>query len=126
VCSSDLAPPDAANSYTPCATPGGRPPHAWLPDGRSLFDTFHTEWTLLVLGPQTPDSNPFEQTAQSLGLDLKVVHHASPELLAMYEAPMVLIRPDQIVAWRGHEAVRAQAILGQVLAQGDKVRSSGF
>jgi 2-polyprenyl-6-methoxyphenol hydroxylase-like FAD-dependent oxidoreductase len=109
------APPDAANSYTPCATPGGRPPHAWLADGRSLFDTFHSEWTLLTLGPCAPDTSALERSAQTMGLDLKVVHHISQELLALYEAPMVLIRPDQIVAWRGRDAQQAPAILAQVM-----------
>ena len=109
------APPDAANSYTPCATPGGRPPHAWLADGRSLFDSFHTEWTLLALGDQAPETSRFTQAAQTLGIDLKVVHHAQPEILALYEAPLALIRPDQIVAWRGHDDRQAQAVLAQAL-----------
>ena len=112
------APPDAANSYVPCATPGGRPPHAWLADGRSLFDTFHSEWTLLTLGPCAPDTSALERSAQNMGLDLKVVHHISQELLALYEAPMVLIRPDQIVAWRGRDAQQAPAILAQVMGLG--------
>ncbi|MEY4732096.1 MAG: 2,4-dichlorophenol 6-monooxygenase [Pseudomonadota bacterium] len=116
------APPDAANHYVPCATPGGRPPHAWLPDGRSLFDTFNFEWTLLALGPQPPDALAFEQSAHDMGLDLKVVHHTSADILALYEAPLVLIRPDQIVAWRGHDAQQAQSILSQVLGQGDTVQ----
>ena len=112
------APPDTANSYVPCATPGGRPPHAWLQDGRSLFDTFHNEWTLLVLGPQPVDTAAFETTAQVMGLDLKVVRHTGDELLALYEAPLVLIRPDQIVAWRGRDAQEAPAILAQVMGLG--------
>ena len=117
------APPDAANSYTPCATPGGRPPHAWLPDGRSLFDTFHSEWTLLVLGPEQVDTSAFENAASSMGVDLRVVHQPSSEILALYEAPMALIRPDQIVAWRGHDAKQAPAVLSQVLGGGATVRA---
>ena len=116
------APPDAANHYVPCATPGGRPPHAWLADGRSLYDTFNFEWTLLTLGPQPPDARAFEQSAKAMGLDLTVVHHASADILALYEAPLALIRPDQIVAWRGHDAQQAQSILSQVLGQGDTVQ----
>jgi hypothetical protein len=110
------APPDAANSYVPCATPGGRPPHAWLADGRSLFDSFHAEWTLLALGDEAPDTSHFTQAALALNIDLKVVRHAQPELLALYEAPLALIRPDQIVAWRGHDDRQAQAVLAQALA----------
>src|SRR6185436_902858 len=43
-------PADAANSYVPTACPGGRPPHLWLEDGRSLYDRFGFEWTLLRMG----------------------------------------------------------------------------
>jgi len=109
------APPDAANSYVSCATPGGRPPHAWLADGRSLFDSFHAEWTLLALGDEAPDTSHFTQAALALNIDLKVVRHEQPELLALYEAPLALIRPDQIVAWRGHDDRQAQAVLAQAL-----------
>lgn len=110
-------PPDTANSYIASACPGGRPPHAWLDDARSLFDTFHSEWTLLVLGEYPPDTRAFEQAAQTLQLDLQVVRHGNSDLAALYDAPLVLIRPDQIVAWRGHEADHALAILRQASGQ---------
>jgi 2-polyprenyl-6-methoxyphenol hydroxylase-like FAD-dependent oxidoreductase len=108
-------PVDAPNSYTPSACPGGRPPHAWLADGRSLFDSFHSEWTLLVLGPTPHTTAAFESQATQRGISLGVVHHADPELLALYEAPLVLIRPDHIVAWRGHSDALVQWVLDQVL-----------
>jgi 2-polyprenyl-6-methoxyphenol hydroxylase-like FAD-dependent oxidoreductase len=111
-------PPDQANAYVPTACPGGRPPHAWLEDGRSLFDSFHSEWTLLAFGPQAPDTQAFEQAAQALGADLRVVHHAADALRELYEAPLALIRPDQIVAWRGHTADGAQTVLRQALGVG--------
>src|SRR5690606_8144273 len=47
-------PADAPERYEPSACPGGRPPHLWLADGRSLYDTFGFEWTLLRLGPSAP------------------------------------------------------------------------
>jgi 2-polyprenyl-6-methoxyphenol hydroxylase-like FAD-dependent oxidoreductase len=105
-------PRDTPNEYVPTACPGGRPPHAWLADGRSLYDTFHFEWTLLVLGPDAPDASSFERAALLAGLDLRVVRHTSRELLALYEAPLVLIRPDQMVAWRGTDAAHAGQLLG--------------
>lgn len=104
-------PPDHPNTYQPSACPGGRPPHAWLADGRSLFDSFHREWTLLVLGPQAPGHAGFEAGARSLGLDLAVVRHPQAQLLALYEAPLVLIRPDQVVAWRGADDAQAGTVL---------------
>ena len=108
-------PPDAPNSYSPSACPGGRPPHAWLEDGRSLYDTFNFEWTLLVLGDEAPDVSGFERAALQRGLDLKVVRHASPALRDLYEAPLVLIRPDQIVAWRGREVSAADDVLARAV-----------
>lgn len=111
------APADAANTYIPSACPGGRPPHAWLPDGSSLFDHFNFEWTLLVLGnaggnlPQ--EALKFSEAASHFHLDLKVLNFDSQELLALYEANLVLIRPDQIVAWRGSNGSQATQILKQ-------------
>ena len=90
-------PPEAMNSYTPSACPGGRPPHAWLKDGRSLYDLFGFEWTLLCLNE-----------ASALGApDLKIVHLADNAVRDAYQADYALIRPDQIVAWRGNDARQA-------------------
>ena len=111
------APADAANTYIPSACPGGRPPHAWLPDGSSLFDNFNFEWTLLVLGedkgPLAQDALKFSEAALQCHLDFKVLRFDSQELLDLYEANLVLIRPDQIVAWRGTNAHQAMQILKQ-------------
>lgn len=111
-------PPDEPNAYVPSATPGGRAPHAWLADGRSLFDSFHFEWTLLALGASPPSTQAFEHAARERGLDLKVVRHAGDDLLRLYEAPLALVRPDQIVAWRGRDARDAPAVLARVVAAG--------
>lgn len=108
-------PPDAANTYEPSACPGGRPPHAWLADGRSLFDAFGFDWTLLVLGEAPPDPAPFEHAARSRGLGLTVLRIADPALHARYAAPLCLIRPDHIVAWRGASTGDAAQTLARVL-----------
>jgi len=107
------APPDEAGNYQPSASPGGRAPHAWLEDGSSLYDSFNFEWTLLVLGPEAPGARSFVTAAATLGLDLKVVLQPSEALLALYEAPLALIRPDQIVAWRGSDGSAALQVLAQ-------------
>lgn len=95
------APPDEPNAYVPSACPGGRPPHAWLDDGRSLFDVFGRDWTLLRLGPEPPDAAPLQAAARAIGVDLALRDLPQPALHALYEAALVLVRPDQIVAWRG-------------------------
>jgi hypothetical protein len=99
--------------YLPTASPGGRPPHAWLEDGRSLFDAFGRDWTLLALGPDAPEVDPFIRSARALGLDLAIVRLPASALRELYGAPLALIRPDQIVAWRGDRADVAQQVLAQ-------------
>lgn len=86
-----------------------------LEDGRSLYDTFHTEWTLLALGATDPATDGFKNAAQSMGIDLKVVRLPAQQLLELYESPLVLIRPDQIVAWRGASDEDGQQVLSLAL-----------
>jgi hypothetical protein len=106
-----LPPPDAPNAYVPTACPGGRAPHLWLPDGRSLFDTFGFEWTLLRLG--SASGAAFAHAAARLGLDLRVVD--VPQARELYAADLALIRPDQVVAWRGSTDDQATPVLARVL-----------
>jgi 2-polyprenyl-6-methoxyphenol hydroxylase-like FAD-dependent oxidoreductase len=108
-------PPDAPGIYQPSACPGGRPPHAWLADGRSLYDTFGPGWTLLVLGDVPANASAFVEAARRRGVELTVVTHADPVLRALYEAPLALIRPDHIVAWRGADDAQAHHVLGRAL-----------
>lgn len=116
-------PPDEPNTYTPTASPGGRPPHSWLEDGSSLFDQFHSDWTLLVLGAESPSTTAFEIAAQAFSIDLRVVRLPQPYLSELYEAPLALIRPDQIVAWRGTTSADASAVLEQVTGRTRTARS---
>ena len=102
-------PPDSANSYIPSACPGGRPPHLWLADGASLFDRFGFEWTLLRLGAL--EGAPFIAS----GLPLTVVDLKTPEARELYRAELVLVRPDQIVAWRGNDDTGAAAVIEKLL-----------
>jgi len=95
-------PPDRMNDYVPTGTPGGRAPHAWLADGRSLYDTFGFEFSLLRLGPKAPDGAAFAKVAAQRGMPLAIVDLPQEELRDLYAADLALIRPDQIVAWRGN------------------------
>jgi len=95
-------PPDEANVYVPSSVPGGRAPHLWLDDGRSLYDAFGFEFTLLRLGKRAPDTAPLAAAAAARGLPLAVVDIAEDRARDLYETDLALIRPDQIVAWRGN------------------------
>lgn len=114
-------PPDSANSYVPSACPGGRAPHAWLEHGVSLYDAFGFEWTLLRFnGEDASSTAAFQSAARSFGADLKVVD-APRGLRDVYEADLALIRPDQIVAWRGSATrpIDATRVLGTALGRPD-------
>jgi hypothetical protein len=99
------------NTYVATACPGGRAPHLWLDDGRSLYDAFGFEFTLLRLGRNAPDAAPFVAAARASGVPLTVVDVASDEARDLYAASLALIRPDQIVAWRGNTADDAADVL---------------
>nr|WP_315718859.1 MULTISPECIES: FAD-dependent oxidoreductase [unclassified Bradyrhizobium] len=93
-------PPDAANVYVPSACPGGRAPHAWLEQGVSLYDRFGFEWTLLRFDGSGVDEDELRGAVKPVRADVKVM--TLPRALRdLYEADIALIRPDQVVAWRG-------------------------
>src|SRR5438067_8491418 len=77
-------PPEAANNYVATACPGGRPPHVWLPDGRSLYDLYGFEWTLLCFSDPPPGEDR----------QMKVVRLQNSAVRDLYGADYALIRPD--------------------------------
>ena len=106
-----VPPPDAPNTYQPAACPGGRAPHLWLGDGRSLYDLLGFEFTLLQLGARPADAAPFRAAAAAMNMPLATVLVPNEEARELYGAELVLIRPDQIVAWRGNSSADADAVL---------------
>ncbi|HET8977482.1 MAG TPA: FAD-dependent oxidoreductase [Solirubrobacteraceae bacterium] len=113
-------PPDAPDVYHPSACPGGRAPHLWLGDGRSLFDALGLEWTLLRLGVDPPATDRFVTAAGRQGLSLTVLDIPTAEARDLYEAPLALIRPDQVVAWRGTSDADARAVIAVVTGHGGR------
>ena len=99
-------PPDEANRYEATACPGGRAPHAWLDDGASLYDRFGFDYTLLALCDDGDVPAAFTQAAAARGLPLRILALSAgatcDALRETYRAGYALIRPDQIVAWRGN------------------------
>ena len=99
------SPPDfSLDKYVPTTRPGSRAPHVWLRDGRSLYDAFGPDFTLLRLGTPSSSDCPLQDAAESRRVPLKVVDLSEPQIVSAYEMfSYVLIRPDQHIAWRGHE-----------------------
>ncbi|MGE0733874.1 MAG: FAD-dependent monooxygenase [Alphaproteobacteria bacterium] len=110
------APPvDDPFVYTPSSVPGGRAPHVWLTDGGALFDRFGPGFTLLRTGAQPADASSFLAAAKRRNVPLALCDIAEPQVADLYNAPLVLLRPDHHVAWRGQRAPDdADAILARV------------
>ena len=75
----------------------------WLEDGRSLFDVFGFDYTLLMLARGESETTPLVQAANKVGMPLTTVSLRGEEIRDLYEADFALIRPDQSVAWRGNK-----------------------
>lgn len=105
-------PPPELATYTPSAHPGARLPHAWLADGTSLYDRLGDGFTLLRLAPHA-DAGPLSAAAEGAGVPLAVVD--LPELRMLHGADLVLVRPDQHVAWRGSAVDRPDDLLRTVV-----------
>ena len=112
----DAAEPPAEHvrDYVPSAYPGCLAPHAWLADGSSLYDHFGPGLTLLM-GEDAPVGRVTLDAAR-MGIPLTVVAPGDPGLPGLYGARYALIRPDQIVAWRG-DSLPDSAMLARVTGQ---------
>lgn len=111
-------PPDLPNTYQQSACPGGRAPHFWLKSGESGFDLFGKDWTLLCLRSIPSETEGLRRAASRFGCVLDVVDVSGIEARELYEADFALIRPDQIVAWRGSlRHIDPDRIFAQVLGQ---------
>jgi 2-polyprenyl-6-methoxyphenol hydroxylase-like FAD-dependent oxidoreductase len=91
-------PEDDTFGYRPTAFPGARAPHVWLAPERSILDLFGNGFVLLKFSDTPTDE--MESAAASRGVPLavhRIVHEAAA---ALYEAALVLVRPDGHVAWR--------------------------
>lgn len=109
-------PPDTASVYVPTGCPGGRAPHAWLPDGRSLFDAFGMDFTLLRLEQRQPEHGRHQSDDVLAHPRVEVLDLPGPELRNLYGADLALIRPDQAVAWRGSSLREAKSAFEVAIA----------
>jgi hypothetical protein len=94
-------PPDDPNVYTPTARPGSRLPHLWMTDGQSIYDVLGGGFSLLRVGSQCPSTSVIETEAARARVPLSVINVEGDEGRDIYESDLVLVRPDQHVAWRG-------------------------
>lgn len=102
--------------YRPTAHPGSRLPHTWLDASTSLYDRLGPGFTLIQVAAEAKVA-AWQEAASRLGLPLAIFPY-HPDLEAAWreelEAPLVLVRPDQHVAWRGDDREPPEPILRQV------------
>ncbi len=100
-------------SFTPSTVPGCRAPHAWLSKERSLWDELGPGYTL-VRTDRSLNSDALHKAMAGAGIPFVTID-LDGDAATAYDRPLVVIRPDQHVAWRGYEMpedpVRLTALL---------------
>ena len=103
------APDDRSDVYVPTDRPGYRAPHFWLSSGGCLADVLSNGFLLLDFGASADQVQTFRNAAAERGIPLLAISEKSPG--PHYAARLVLVRPDQHIAWSGDNFEDAGAIL---------------
>ena len=99
---SPIVVPDGRTDAGSGARPGYRLPHIWLAPGRSIFDELGAGMTLLALtDAAAADLDAAQQACGQRGVPLTMLALGGSGLAERLGAALVLVRPDQHVAWCG-------------------------
>lgn len=82
-----------------------------LSDGRNVFEALGTGFTLLAFDVERGAFVDLERSARSLGIPLDIVQDSYADGRRSYGSRLVLVRPDQYVAWVGDEAPEDPGLL---------------
>jgi FAD-dependent monooxygenase len=93
------------SDYKPTTYPGSRAPHVWLSKGdKSILDLFNSaKLNVIDFSGVGKFGEAFADAANQLGLPLNLIAldpHDETIARRVYEADVVLVRPDGHVAWR--------------------------
>jgi 2-polyprenyl-6-methoxyphenol hydroxylase-like FAD-dependent oxidoreductase len=105
--------------YIPTTAPGVRMPSVLMNGGTPIFDRLGLWFTLACFG--TRPSDALVAAAAQRGMPLAVLQVDDPQIVKVYGRGMLLVRPDQHIAWRGSacdDRNTAHAILSRVLGFG--------
>ena len=89
------------HDFVSSTVPGCRAPHVWLDHQGSLYDLLGPDYTLLRLDPNAEVGGIVAAAAQR-DMPLAVMDIQDEQMRALYIHNLVLVRPDQHVAWRGN------------------------
>lgn len=85
-------------TFTSSTVPGCRAPHVWLAGGRSLYDALGPDYTLVRTDVK---ANVAGLLAAAAERRFPLALLDAPEAKEAYRHKLLLVRPDQHVAWRG-------------------------
>lgn len=97
----------APGHFRPLPEAGNRLPHRWLADGRSLYDDLGPGFT--VIGADA-DVAGIVRAADRRAVPLTVLEPNTPAV-----PPVMLVRPDQHIAWAGPRPIDPIAVLDAAL-----------
>jgi 2-polyprenyl-6-methoxyphenol hydroxylase-like FAD-dependent oxidoreductase len=103
--------------YPATAQPGYRLPHVWMPDGRPIFDLLGDGYTLLRVASIDIDVTGLTAAAAARQVPLEVLDVGAGQA-GPYPAALILVRPDQHVAWMGDELPRTGELLDRITGHG--------
>jgi len=107
----------AVGDHSFTARPGHHLAPMKLSSGRDVFEELGEGLTLLGLDADPTTLAAFATAAANLGIPLKIVTDSRTDGWERYAAALVLIRPDQFVAWASDAGdIDAAAVLRQAIA----------
>ena len=90
-------------TYVPTTAPGARLPSVLMADGRSNYALLGPWFTLLRVGGER-GGQAFAEAAERLGIPLAIADQDTSAWPSLYGKGLLLIRPDQHIAWRSYSA----------------------
>ena len=85
-----------------------------LSSGRNVFEQLGTGFTLLAFDADEASVTALERAAQTLHVPLTIIRDGYDGGREAYESRLILVRPDQHVAWAGDRCADADALIRQV------------
>ena len=82
-----------------------------LSSGRNVFEELSSGFSLLAFDAAPDDIACIDHAARRLGVPLKVISDSQAGGRAAYGCKLILVRPDQFIAWCGDEAPHEPGML---------------
>ena len=91
----------AHGSHSFAARPGHHLPPQLLSTSRNVFEELGPYFTLIALDVEEQKLTAFKLAADRLGIPLNIIRDQAVDARRAYESGLILVRPDQYVAWAG-------------------------